>query len=51
MSKVPLPLSLLDPVVFVTDGGCVWTLGMGIPMWDCIYERSTKEICGRGIAF
>lgn len=51
ISKEPLSLSLLDPVVFVADGELVWMLGMGIPMWDYLYERKTKEICGSGIAF
>ena len=50
ISKEPLPPSLLDPVGFVADGECVSTLGMGIPMWDCIYERSVEDICGCSIA-
>jgi hypothetical protein len=39
-----------DPITRNEDG-CVWTLGMVIPMWAYLYGQSAEETCGRGIAF
>jgi hypothetical protein len=39
-----------DPIVHQSDG-CVWTLGMVLPMWEFLFERSAAEICERKIWF
>ena len=40
----------VDPVVF-TSGDCTWTLGMVLSMWAFVFERSSCEICERGLGF
>lgn len=39
-----------DPIVHNSDG-CVWTLGMVLPMWEFLFERSATEICEPKIWF
>lgn len=40
-----------NPVLFLNDEGRPWTLGMVLSMWQCVYEDSRREICGRCIPF
>lgn len=47
VSKEPLSLSLLDPVVFVADGELVWTLGMVQSMWQGLINRAHQEVFAR----
>lgn len=39
-----------DPIVRI-DNGCVWTLGMVLPMWEFIFRRSAAELCDRKLWF
>lgn len=39
-----------DPIVRI-DNGCVWTLGMVLPMWEFIIRRSAAELCDRKLWF
>lgn len=50
-SKKPLPLSQMDPVVFVADGEFVWTLGMVQSMWQGLIDRAHSEVFERHIHF
>jgi hypothetical protein len=46
-SKGCLPLSQLDPVVFVAHGEFVWTLGMVQSMWQGLIDRAHQEVFAR----
>lgn len=47
MNNECLPLSQLDPVVFVADGEFVWTLGMVQSMWQGLIDRAHQEVLAR----
>jgi hypothetical protein len=44
ISNHPLSRTELDPVVFTSEEGDVWTLGMVIPMREWVFKQTTALI-------
>lgn len=41
----------LDPVVFSSEEGDVWTLGMVVPMWEWVFKQTADKVSQRTIVF